>query len=761
MPLEIWQKYKYNPLNTLNTQKKLLYNYYLNGDKHMRKIFLAIFIIVGAILAGDQSWAVEFIEKGKNLIPDKTDEEISIDGELKEAVWQGPPINKIFKTLMPIYGEVLNRETLIWAAYNTKNLYFAFKCLEPVHGKVKTTLSQRDKILRDDYVGVMLDSMGSRQSSFEFYVNPSGIQMDAMNSAVSGGDITPDFVWYSAAKMTPDGYQAEIRIPLETIRYKSGAEVKMGVAFLRAVPHLGVMAVWPEIPAGQTDFNVMANLTYKGLKGGLKLEILPNVTYSIDSERITTDTWNKNRDTNIGVGIKYGLTSSITAEATWRPDFSQVESDAFQVTVNRRYPIFYSEKRPFFMENKDVLDFTVISDGMMITPVHTRFIVDPGWAAKLSGSAGKMNFVLLAADDRSAGWDKLNGSNISKSAYFGVLRAKYNIGSDNTLGILYTGRHFAGQRNDVAGMDLKYRLSKEIRASLSYLHSLSRESQAEPLKNGTGLNAMLEYYTPRLISIAVYERYSNDFFMATAFQNRVGISRGGVTLGPVFTFKSTKMNWLKRFIPSISYFKLYDLGTKMGDTSRKLGISFAFAPQGELYIQYWHEDESWAGKRLDKKYLYTVGSIQLFKWLHLYQEIIIGEQIYYHPTNPFIGNCINISFNILLEPSDKLKVGLDYLYSNLKEKQTGNEIYKVDIYNIQTVYQFNKYFFLRGIIRYDNFEKKLLTDILASFTFIPGTVVHLGYGSLYLKDQWRISQNNLLKMRQGLFFKASYLWRFK
>ncbi|MCX6580881.1 MAG: hypothetical protein NT166_11950 [Candidatus Aminicenantes bacterium] len=87
------------------------------------------------------------------------------------------------------------------------------------------------------------------------------------------------------------------------------------------------------------------------------------------------------------------------------PDFSQVESDAFQVAVNRRYPIFYSEKRPFFMESKDVPDFTIIANGMMIAPVHTRLIADPGWATKLSGSAGKMNFVLLAANDRSAGWD--------------------------------------------------------------------------------------------------------------------------------------------------------------------------------------------------------------------------------------------------------------------------------------------------------------------------------------------------------------------
>jgi hypothetical protein len=139
----------------------------------------------------------------------------------------------------------------------------------------------------------------------------------------------------------------------------------------------------------------------------------------------------------------------------------------------------------------------------------------------------------------------------------------------------------------------------------------------------------------------------------------------------------------------------------------------------------------------------------------------IGEQIYYHPTDPFVGNGKTLSFGMVLEPGGKLKVGLDYLHSDLKEKQTGNKIFAVDIYNLHTVYQFNKYFFLRGILRYDNFQEKLLTDFLASFTFIPGTVVHLGYGSLYLKDPWGNGRDNLLKIKQGVFFKASYLWRIK
>lgn len=729
----------------------------------MKKTLLIVLLM---IVTGHLSLlrAVELLENGKVILPDKVTGKITIDGSLEEAVWQQAPINKVFKSVHPTYGEVLDRETRIWAAYDRKNLYFAFKCLETDPSKIKTSIARRDAVMRDDYVGVLLDAQGSRQSSYEFYSNPNGIQMDAINSAVSGPDITPDFVWDSAGKVTADGYQVEIRIPLESIRYKSGKEVKMGIAFFRSVSHLGLMAVWPEIPAGQTDFNVMAAMVYKDLRAGLKLEVLPNVTYSRDSERVTADTWDRNTDTNVGFGLKYGITSSITAEAAVNPDFSQVESDVFQVEVNRRYPIFYSEKRPFFMESKEVMDFSIINNGMMLAPVHTRLIIDPGWAGKLSGSSGKMNFALLAANDRSAGraWDQGVNPDQGKSALFGIFRAKYNIGSDNSLGMLYTGRYFAGQQNNVLGLDLKYRLSKNLRASLSYLNSAARQAEDQPLERGSGVNAMLEYTTSTLLSWAVYERYSTDFFMATAFQNRVGISRGGFALGPVFNMK--KVSWITRIVPSVQYYRLYDLETRMTDITRKYSVSFAFAPQGELSLEYWHEDEAWAGKVMDKKYFYSTGGIQLFKWLYLYQDTTIGEQIYYHPSDPFVGNSKTFLAGFILEPGRKLKIGFSYLYSDLSEKQSKQKIYSVDIYNLHTTYQFNKYLFLRGILRYDSYQGKLLTDLLASFTFIPGTVVHLGYGSLHLENQWQdnrwiAGQGGLLKMKQGLFFKASYLWR--
>jgi hypothetical protein len=213
----------------------------------------------------------------------------------------------------------------------------------------------------------------------------------------------------------------------------------------------------------------------------------------------------------------------------------------------------------------------------------------------------------------------------------------------------------------------------------------------------------------------------------------------------------------------------------MEDIVWLFGLTLNFAPMGTLNLEYYDESEAWAGELFHKNYFYAMGEIQLFKWLHLNGNLLTGDAIYYDPQNPFLGSSLTFGIGAAVEPSIKLNIGLDYLYTDLRQKQSSavaptaaagsdEKIYTVNIYNFRTTYQFNKYFFIRGILRYNSFQEKLLADFLASFTLIPGTVVHLGYGSLHLRNQWMDNQwvpgqGDLLQMKRGLFFKASYLWR--
>ena len=712
--------------------------------------------------------ALELEQNGKMIIPDKTTETIKIDGNLNENVWGTPPLSEDFITYQPVYGEKLNQQTLVWMAYDLRNLYFAFKCLDEPD-KIKTSITQRDKILGDDWVGVLLDAMGTKQTSYEFYVNPSGIQSDNLNSAVTGTDSAPDFVWESAGILTNEGYQIEIRIPLESIRFKSGQEVRMGVLLLRNISRLGVGATWPQTQPGQTDFNFMVPLVYKDLAYRLKLELLPNFTYSRDVERKNKDTWEKPFiSKNVGASIKYGITSSITAEATVNPDFSQVESDAFQMEINQRYPIFHSEKRPFFMEGMDVFDFGIVNQGMMVESVDTRHINEPGWAAKLSGSLGRMNFALLTTNDKNPVQpsDDVVNSNLRKKATWAIFRGKYNLGSDNALGIIYQGRYFDGSQNNAIGVDFQFRFFENGRINAAYLYTGTKDAPGAPVSKGSGLNTLIQYYIPQFSAWATYERYDKNFNMASAFMNRIDISRGQFYTGPNFYLKIKGVDWFRRIQPHIQYVKLHDLSTHMDDTMWRFGADMYFSMSGFLRIEYHNEKEAWQGQLFDQKYFYSYGTVQLANWLTITGNYRSGDQLYYDQENPFLGTGYQIGFGFTFQPSIKLNLGFDMIHSELYRKADNKKFYSIDIFNAQTTYQFNKYFFIRAALRYDNYEDKLLTDLLASFTLIPGTVVHLGYGSLYENKEWQIDrwvsgQGHLINMKNGLFFKVSYLWQIK
>jgi len=182
-------------------------------SNQIKSVFIICIIIFFSFKVAQ---AVELLQDGKIIIPDEAAESIKIDGVLNESIWCLPPISREFITFFPVFGEIMDQKAKIWMAYDNKNLYFAFKCFDIESNKVKTSISRRDTIAsRDDSIGVVIDVMGNRQTSYEFYINPNGIQEDGLTSAVNGWsyDNSPDFVWESAGKIVDDGYQVELCIP--------------------------------------------------------------------------------------------------------------------------------------------------------------------------------------------------------------------------------------------------------------------------------------------------------------------------------------------------------------------------------------------------------------------------------------------------------------------------------------------------------------------------------------------------------------------
>jgi hypothetical protein len=681
-----------------------------------------------------------------------------IDAELDDEAWREDPLDiGEWISYNPLRGEKFDKRTEVRIAYDDRNIYIAFHCFDSEPDKIRTTISRRDSVFNDDWVGLSLDSAGTGQTAYHLFVNPSGIQMDALQTSSSGERFEADMIWDSAGKITDDGYVVEIKLPLQTIRFSGGDQVKMGVLFFRRISRSGISASWPEMPPGQWVFNSHSRFLFNNLTQPRLIELLPSVTYGINQIRATPSLWNDaERKGDAGLSVKFGITSNITIDATINPDFSQVESDAFQVEVNQRFPIFFSEKRPFFMEGMGLFNIAGTNgDGNMRTAVHTRRIVDPSWGSKLTGTAGKVTFGLLNASDDSGDVDKL----------FTIGRATYSLGESNYIGGIFTDTEQSGRHNRVAGGDISYRFNSRQSFSATFLGSQTGEPGefGAPQTSGTASQVSYNYETRRALFLSQVEHYGRGFVMDTAFFNRTGITSGWA-FGEV-NFYPGEGSWVKRIHPFVWTKQGRDQVQDGNEAFLLTGIRFNLTRQGFFNIDHGWGHEPFIGRQFKTHRMNTFGNIQLFRWLNVGGNFRKGYEIRYDPTDPFQGRVRSGGLNITLQPNQHVSQDIDYNGVRFNRASTGERVFTVHILNLKTTYQFNKHFLIRLLNQFDSSRHRLLTDLLASYEFVPGTVLHAGYGSLYEKRGFQDGQlvpdtGNYLTTSRGLFFKASYLHRF-
>jgi hypothetical protein len=691
-----------------------------------------------------------------------------IDGILDDDAWRAGPLETgTWKSYNPLYGDVIPQQTKVWMAYDAAFVYLAFQCDDPEPGAIKTSITRRDNIWSDDWVGVSLDALGTGQVSYHFMVNPSGVQLDMLNSAAGNEDASPDYVWDSAGRINASGYAVEMRVPLQTIRFKGGEEVRMGVLFWRRVSRTGISVAWPALEPGKWVFEKHASLVFNGLQSPPLREVIPSTTYSRNVARDVPGSWSADDEAEIGVSAKYGLTSTITLEATANPDFSQVESDAFQVEVNQRFPIFFSEKRPFFMEGSGIFTLAGQSgDNSLQRAVHTRRIVDPVFGAKVTGSAGRFAFGTLTALDQAAGRNLPPGEpGAGEDQLFNVLRGQFSLGPSNYVGGLVVDTEFADGFNRVIGADLSWRVTSTQRMSAFVLASQSRAPGSAESRSGIGAQAGYDYSTQRLVLSGFAEHYDPEFRMDTAFINRVGITSGWGFAEYSFYPDKARYPWLRRISPFSFTQGGRDRNAGGNDLIQVLGVRLNFTRQGFFRLDRFDGFETWAGQRFERGNWRLQGSVQMYRWLYVDGQLLTGAAVFYDPDEPFQGSSRSGRIGLTLQPTGRFSQALNYNRVNFRRASTGEPVYDVDIIYSRTTYQFSRQFFVRAIAQFDSSRYQVLTDFLASYELRPGTVVYVGYGSLierreFVDDDWIVGRGEYDAARRGLFFKASYLYRF-
>ncbi len=684
-----------------------------------------------------------------------------IDGQLDE--WKNIFAVETFKTFSPDFGKDASQKTIAFASYDSENIYFAFRCYDAEPDKIKSNVSNRDNINSDDWVCINLDSFSDKQSLYAFYINPKGIQMDS-RFAAGQEDFSADFVWYSAGKINEDGYSVEIAIPLKSLRYSDADPVIMSVFFERHISRLAEHSSYPELdPKMGFAFLVqMKPMEYHGLKSYKLFEILPAVTYSQKYSQSKNDFIRTSNKGELSITTKYGITSDLVIDGTYNPDFSQVEADAGQVDVNLRSALYYPEKRPFFLEGSEIFNIagTSISNvDPLSSLVHTRNIITPLAGIKLSGKIDSKNTlaVLYSADElpeENSQWD-------GDYAHFAVLRYKRALSSDSYLGGIYTSKELKNSFNRVGGIDGMIRTSQSSTIEWNAIYAGTKfYAEQDPLLS-SAISIKYKNDTRDLYYDFSVKNISQDFYTMTGYITRNGIFTGAALVRPKF-YPSAKE--ISRIDLEAFSAQTQDKPSRLWETFNHVSAQVYFFGSLTAKLRYTYSTEIYNSQRFETGGLFFGFSGQLLKQFFISTTYSNMKSIYYS-AQPYQGKSDRVTAVAVFNPTENFELYTQFVFYNFTRSSDKKLIYEYPIFRERVTYQFNKYLFLRGIVEYNKFRRSLLTDFLVSFTYVPGTVIHVGYGSLYERTTWDEFQNryvendNFREAQRGLFLKMSYLWR--
>lgn len=396
----------------------------------------------------------------------------TIDGFLQEEVWKTAEPASDFVQRDPEEGQPASEQTEIRVLYDDDALYIGAMMYDARPNEIVARLTRRDNILEADRVGIYIDSFHDHLTCYRFGINAAGVKVDVLHYDDGGKeDGSWDAVWDVQTRLLPNGWSAEVTLPLRIFRYRSDvAEQEWGINFTRLVTRRGERADWIYIPKKESGFvSRFGHLVgLRNLPSPRRIEVLPFVVSKQDWQPVRPyQRPNDKFSADAGVDLKANLSNNFLLDATFNPDFGQVEADPSVLNLTT-FETFYPEKRPFFIEGTQILRFATFGDDFGPGMFYSRRIgralsasevqVPPGGeivslpssttilgAAKLTGktNSGLSLGVLQAftkamratvADSSGRTFEQV----IEPFAHYNVLRLRQDVLTNSVVGMILT-----------------------------------------------------------------------------------------------------------------------------------------------------------------------------------------------------------------------------------------------------------------------------------------------------------------------------------
>ena len=606
-----------------------------------------------------------------------------IDGLLDDLTWRGAALVTEFVQTRPVEGAQPTDSTEVWIAYDANNLYFAFYAHYTDTTLIRANRVDRDRAGRDDWIAVMFDPFLDQQRAYRFSVNAYGVQGDAIINAGrrhrgppgGGGDRSWNALFDSGGQLVWDGWTAEMAIPLKSLRYPSRGERehRWGFQITRTIQSKDETIVWSPVSRDTAGFltqmGVLSNISK--LSTSRNLEILPTVAaIQLGQLNDSADAFVESAVApDVGLNVKYGVTSNLTADFTANPDFSQIESDRPQIETNQRFPLFFPELRPFFLESQEIFDTP-----SSVNLVHTRTIVDPQFGGKLTGKIGKTMLGVLVANDKAPGKrDDPVDPGLGKTGQVFIGRARYDLYAESYIGGIFTDREFLNAYSRVAGVDGRFRIGSSHSMQFVAVTSANRD-EAGSETSGPMIDVSVRRDSRNFDYGIQYNSIDPEFDTATGFVRRVDVRR----LDADVAYSWWPERWVINWGPGFFYQRNVDHAGILQDEHFRMAVGGSFANNIFVRIDGRRELERFRSIDFRKTRFSFRNGISASRRFSLFYGANWGDRIRFI-NNPFLGKAVEFNVRVTLLPTSRLRTNISLdtnRFTRSQNRAHKNSMYK-------------------------------------------------------------------------------------
>jgi hypothetical protein len=724
----------------------------------------------------------------------KTTGEITIDGDLGDTGWIGAAMATGFLEHSPGDQSLPAVKTVARITYDDQNLYVSCICFDEPE-EVRATYCDRDHLRGNDVIMVLLDPFAEANRAYVLYVNPFGVQTDAMWSS-SGEDYDYDIMYESAGRITTSGYQVEVAIPFASLRYPAGSHQTWKFNINRIRPRES----WYEYSWAPFDRNNPCEPCQWGTISGLEnvrrswgLEFIPSImgyqrgiAIGDDASVDPTRFYNQDPEGEAALNVRFKPVSNVSLEAAFNPDYSQIEPDAGQLDLGTTSALFYPERRPFFQEASDL--FSTLGSAY-----YSRMINDPQTTVKATGRIGRLDFGYILAKDehspfilpfRNTSIQLLGGRSVAN-----VLRLRQTISQDTHVALMLTDRRMQrGGAGRMLDLDGQLRLHNNWRFQFQTMRSWIDEPDDADLSSEIE-NYIQQGWIDSTFGDASYtavfdgESFSGHYLLLNmeersrhfdcdllymeinpTYRSDLGFNttnnwRGFEIAG---TYKLYYDNsWLEKLQPRFLTSNGWHFEGRKRWTRHDLGLSARMAGQldlsvtattrSELFRRIWFND-IWAVSTRVSKYL--------SEQVYLRTSVDYGNQI--SRSDLVLGEQTSLEFYAYLRPHDRVLIEPDYSFIQSTSTETGDQLWAGYIFRTKMNYFFSRQFNIRLVVQYNDIYRTLNIDPLLTYRLNAFTVFYVGASSEYCDwpggDDGLMNRSPYLNRRQ-FFAKLQYLVR--